>query len=302
MTEQKTGIEKAREVVNGFKSEDKERTEREKASMEESIIALKSDPALAAFMNENSKMGSENIQPTIPSLKLHVANKSVGDELANGEEPNDGWFFYPKTKQQFQNPIIHVLSISRKFYTKSLSKKKLKEGKNDFNQLLSGVIVDDGEYLPFIMYFTSNKLRNLWNFAKNIQPYTHNKPVSIPMFALLVKLSCEKIPVEYEDDDGMKKKTTASLVKFDLIKNDKGNPTLSTDLGELTFLRDLLVQSEDAVNILIDSRDVGEFGDKIKTIENGGYGTDTRNIDVIAAEDAPPALEEGEDDHGPMPF
>jgi arginyl-tRNA synthetase len=85
------------------------------------------------------------------------------------------------------------------------------------------------------------------------------------MFALQVQLSTEKIEVEYEEY-GKKKKAFASVVKFDLVKTETGIG-ISTDLGELTFLRDLLEQVSDEVDSLIKSKDVGKDGTGAKNDE-----------------------------------
>lgn len=263
----KTGIEKARETAHNLGGAVATTQQKSEVDLIKElgvgINGAFNDPELAKFYNESARMGSENLGQSMPMLKIHVANKSHGNTLENGSEPNDGWFFHTKTHKQFKNPIIHILSISRSFYTKAINEEGEEPKKPTFNQILSGVINDEGDYIPFIMYFSSNKLRYLWDFTKLIQPLIHKKPVSIPMFALPVQLSTEKIEVEY-DDHGKKKKAFATVVRFDLVRTEKGIE-VCTDIGKLTFLRDLLEQVQDEVDSLINSKDVGKDGTGAKS-------------------------------------
>lgn len=263
MSEEKTAQERAKETrdrIAGEVKRDEVNKEVQMQDAEKSLEVIRNNPELASLYNQSAKMGSENTQQSFPLLKLHVANKSKGNVLLNGEEPNDGWFFHTKTKSQFKEPIIHVLSISRSFYAKGQADPDTGVvGKPKFTQLLSGVITDNGEYQPFIMYFTGSKLNNLWNFAKLVQPFTNQKPVAIPMFALSVKFSREKIDTKYGP---------ASIVKFDLVRDANSNPVLVGDPGEFVFLRDLLTQTEEVINSIVEHKDIEGKDSQGNVIEN----------------------------------
>lgn len=265
MTDQpKTGIDKAREIAHNLNGGKESTSKSEVDLIKETGVGMNgvfNNKELADMYNESAKMGSENIQQSMPMLKLHIANSSTNNFLEDGKtEPNDGYFFYTKTHEQFENPICHILSISRGFRADGTTDPKTGEKKtNVFNQIVSGVIINEGEYLPFIMYFTGTKLQNLWNFGKLVQPLTQKKPVGIPMFALSVKLSREKIDTDF----GLK-----SVIKFELVK-EGDNPVLVSDPGEFIFLRDLLVQTTPIIDSLIESKDTegkDSNGNKIQDI------------------------------------
>jgi hypothetical protein len=270
---EKTAQEKAREQVNGWKAEKLQKDMEEQKAAESSLVALNDNKELMGMYNESAKMGSSNTPDSFPMLKLHVANKSRGNLLINGEEPNDGYFFHTKTKSQFKDPMVHILSISRSFYAKpqkdpktgqiALDEKTGQPLKPKFTQLLSGVVTDGSDYQPFIMYFTGGKLNNLWGFAKLVQPLTNLKPVAIPMFALTVKLSREKVDSDYGPQ---------SIVKFELVKDENGVPVLVKDPGEFTFLKDLLIQTESVLNSIIEHKEVGKTDSAGNEIEDVPFG------------------------------
>ena len=209
---------------------------------ENTVAIIQANEELAKMYNDNSNLGSENLQGTIPMLKVHTVGKSVGNELPNGKEPNDGWFFLSGSQEQYENPICHILTISRGFKSEGMADKKTGiKGADKFNQILGGVIVDGTEYKPFIMYFTGIKLSRLWDFGKEVNKYTHAKPVGIPMFALTVKLSTERVKHDYG---------SSYAVNFEILKTGDF-PQLVTDAGQFVFLRDNLKSMEQTIESLI---------------------------------------------------
>lgn len=224
--------------------------------MDNALAILQTNAELAKMYQESSKVGAQNLGGSIPMLKIHTTNKSVGNELADGSEPNDGWFFYNQTSQQFKNPICHILTISKGFRAEGMvdSKTGIK-GDDKFNQIMGGVIEDEGSYLPFIFYFTGMRLSRLWEFGKEAGKYTHAKPFPIPMFALSVKLSTVKEKNPY----GM-----TSVVVFEILKDKAGNPLIVTDPGKFIFLRDNVEQLEDTISSLIAAKSTEEKVQSIK--------------------------------------
>jgi hypothetical protein len=208
---------------------------------------------LLKLYSDSALLGSQNLQGAIPMLKVHTSNKSIGNELSNGKEPNDGWFFLSGMGEQFEAPICHILSISRGFKAEGMVDKKTNEkGPEKFNQILAGVIVDGTDYKPFLMYFTGIKLSRLWDFGKEVSKYVHAKPIAIPMFALTVKLTTEKVKHEYG---------SSYAVNFEIVK-EGDFPRLVTDPGQFVFLRDSLVSVEATINSLIDLKSTE---DKVST-------------------------------------
>lgn len=211
---------------------------------ENELVAVQNDPVLAQMYKESVDIGSENLSGGLPLLKVHAVGKS-NNELANGDEPEDGTFYYSQTKEQFKEIEVHVLTISRGFKAMGMPDKN---GKTEpkFNQLLGGVIVDNSGYKPFIMYFTGKKLPLLWEFGKDAKKYTK---AGIPMFALLVKMKTEKTTNSFGK---------SWLVNFEIVKSKEGTPTLIHDVEEFNYLKQSVATIEDSIKSIIDAKDVAE--------------------------------------------
>jgi len=211
---------------------------------ENGLATVQNNAELAKMYQDAAQVGSSNLQGSIPMLKIHTTNKSQGNELVDGTEPNDGWFFLTGMQEQFQNPVCHIMTVSKGFKAKGMTDSKTNEvGEDKFNQIVGGVIVDGSEYKPFIMYFTGMRLSRLWDFGKEIQKYTHAKPVSIPMFAMRVTLSTEKVKHNFG---------TSYVVNFQIVKNEDNTPKVVMDAGEFVFLRDSVQSMEQTIESLID--------------------------------------------------
>lgn len=235
------GYEDFKKTGEGIKEEVEKKSESELAETKEAengLAALANSPLLKRYQSDATR-GSENIaQGKLPILKIFQANKSKNCELANGKEPNNGWFFYSPTQEQFEKVRCHILTISKGYRAKPQ-----KPGdKPKFTQLVAGIITEHGEMKPFIMYMTGLKLQNLWDFGKDtISTYTHLKPIPIPMFALTVELGSEKADTDY----GPTFNVTFTLVK------EKNVPLIVTDEGEYEFLATHIDISQEMINNII---------------------------------------------------
>lgn len=235
--------------------------------MQSALAQLGQNKDLMAMYGDSADLGSENIGgESLPLLKVHSSGKSLGDTLLNGEEPHNGYFFHKKTQQEFKEVLCHVLTISRGFRADGI------EGKKDvFNQVLGGVVINDGQFLPFLMYFTGTKLQNLWDFGKEASQYTKMKPVGIPMFALTVKLTTEKVI------EGAK---NWFVIKFNISRDVEGNPEIVTNKEEFVLLRNNVSKVQEMIDRLI-AKKATEDTAQIVT-------EDPENIpDVTVADDRP---------------
>ena len=252
MTEEKTGFDKAKETRDKLAGAVKTENQVAEINMNQALDNISKNESLAKMYAESAGLGSENLGgESLPLLKIHSAGKSLKNELANGEEPHNGWFYYKKTQQEYKDVYCHILTISEGFRADGV------EGKtNVFNQILGGVIINDGDFKPFLMYFTGTKLQNLWDFGKEASKWTKAKPIGVPMFALTVKLTTEKVV------EGAK---SWFVVKFDISKDTNGNPELITDEGEFSMLRDNVGTVKEMIDRLISSKateDIAQLPDK----------------------------------------
>ena len=206
------------------------------------LETIQNNAELAKMYVDNAQVGADNLSGETPLLKVHAVGRSK-NELADGSEPDDGAFFYKPTGEQFESIECHVLTISRGYKAPGLEE----GGKEIFNQLLGGVIMHEGQYKPFIMYFTGLKLSNLWEFGKIANKYTHAKPMPIPMFALMVRLTTEKVNNSYGK---------SWIVNFEIVKNGDGTPKLVLDQGEFQFLKDSADLSQETMESLIKATEI----------------------------------------------
>lgn len=270
---EKTGIEKARETAEKLKAANTQTEEKELAKKEEvknEMEALGKDSELAKMYNDNASVGSENLSGNAPYLKVHAAGKSSTNFLVDGKKPNDGWFFYKPTQEQLETIECHILTISRGFRAEGLNEK---EGKKEmvFNQVMGGVIINDGRCDPFIMFLTGVKLSPMWDFGKEAARWTKAKPYGIPMFTLTVKLTTEEVKTSF----GM-----AWKINFEILKNLDQTPKLVMDTGEFQFLKDNVATTEEIINSLIAAKTAGEaIEDQPVKPLNG-----VRTADVVDAE------------------
>ena len=105
--------------------------------------------------------------------------------------------------------------------------------------------MDGTELKPFFIYFTGLKLSYLWEFGKEASKYTHAKPVPIPMFAMTVRLSTEKV----KNSVGF-----SWVIKFEIVRNEENNLKLVTDPGEFQFLKDMVTGSMETVATIIEKK------------------------------------------------
>ena len=253
--------DKAKEIKTKSEAEKKEKKSEEvkkevkaeeKALVAGNINSIEQNKELADMYNGSSKVGSENLSGSLPLLKIHASGRSTTNELLSGKEPNDGYFFYKPTQEQFEKVRCHILTISRGFRTERMNKKPGQ--KDTFNQLMAGVILNDNNFKPFIMFVTGKRLSPMWDFGKLAGKYTRRKPVSIPMFALTVDLSTHKEKVTL--DNGMS--SNVHVMDFEIEKNKDGSPVLVTDSGEFQYLRDSVQGMNDMFEQIITSKEINE--------------------------------------------
>lgn len=251
-----TGIDKAREQAEKIRADVESNKEASMAEIKQELAQVQLDPALLALYQENAGVGAENLGGNSPILKVHSTGRSTKNDLADGSEPQDGFFYYRPTKEQFEVVECHILTISRGYRAEGM------EGKKDvFHQLLGGMLVMEGRMEPFIMYFTGLRLSRLWEFGKIAASYTRAKPFPIPMFALKVRLMTEKVAHNYGK---------SWVINFHLVKSEQGQPEVVTDPGLFTFLRDSVELIETQINTLIGTNAVDEIEDA-EDIRNTTY-------------------------------
>lgn len=224
MTEELTGKEKLAATANKLR-EDKE--------TEQDIMSALVPAGMEDMYREASQLGSANLGESVPTLKVHYTNQSEGNELMDGSEPNNGWFFHKHSQEQYESIIVHVLSISAGFRTKKTEKElqKLKPGESTtkYQQLLAGIIIkDDVPTDPFIFYVKGMNCVPMWEFGKEARKYTKGNN-AVPLFSMFVKMT----NVQTKTDAGNK----VWVTHYEIIK-ENGKPKLIKDPAFFAFVRD----------------------------------------------------------------
>ena len=193
-------------------------------------IAVSSE--VAAIFKENAKKGSENLSSAMPQLKVSEANSNNLD--VEGNLVPAGNFYYSPTKKFFKSVDVSIMTISRGFFAMDNSK----EPKPKFTQLVGGMMIE--EMQPFIMFISGTRLAKLWEFGKEISPFTKNTTSPIPMFGFKVTLELE----ELKTANGFN-----HVVVFKLTRNDKNQVEIIND----PILVNVLARGIDQINETFDS-------------------------------------------------
>ena len=220
----------------------------EKKGEETGLTVVQNNPELVNLYRANATLGAENLGGELPLLKVHITGKSTKNILANGELPLDGWFFYKPTKEDFDEIQCHILTISKGFRSEDLQKRQ------KFNQIMAGTIITDEGLKPFVMYFTGKKLSNLWAFGKEASRFTKSRSLPIPLFAMTVKLTTEKVD---NGDLGH-----SWIVVFEIVKNPDGTPVVVTDIPLFKKLKEEFEVVDTMIGNLIESKSTEEVVEK----------------------------------------
>lgn len=190
---------------------------------------------LAEFYKENAGVGSENLGGSIPQLKVTEANSQ--NEGVDGQYVAAGQFYYSPTKEAFKQARVSILAISRGFYALD----NQKEPKPKFTQLVGGMMLDTLQ--PFVMFVSGTRLQNMWNFGKEIKPYTKQ----VPMFSFEVTLGIERVQTDFG---------TNHVVTYKLTRDDKNQIQLIADRELLSMLRNGVEGVQDMFESFIEQKEV----------------------------------------------
>lgn len=222
----KKGIDKVRKTAEGVRSKVASERKAESEKVDKELAKLQESPNLVQLYKDHAELGSENLSGSLPLLKIHKAGRSK-NELTDGSEPKDGYFFYRQDSSQYEKINCHILSISRGFRAPGMDNRK--EDKI-FNQLMGGVIIEkDGNLKPFLMFITGLKLAPMWEFGKEASKYTKRSKFPIPLFALSVELTTKSEKHKWGE---------SWIVNFEIARNEDGTPVIVTDEGLFVYLKD----------------------------------------------------------------
>lgn len=251
-----SGYEKAKEVADKLRAEKADKDQTELAKHEGAINQLalvRENSSLSAMYDQFTKEEAKESIGSQPLLKLHTVGRS-NNVLLDGSQPEDGSFFYAPTQEAFKNPSIHLLVMSDGFYAEGLPDDK-GNPKIEYNILFGGTIIHDNNMRPFIMYITSQSIRqSFWEFRNEINKYA--RLMRVPKFALTVKMAHEK--VSNPNPKWVKANPTVNNIKFSIKKFEDNSPHLVVDEGELVALAD----TKEGLKEMIDSIIAGKRVEK----------------------------------------
>lgn len=208
--------------------------------VENTLAAVAKNENLSDKYALHANLGMESVGGALPTLKIHYANQSK-NELADGSEPNNGWFFHKTIQEQFEQIEAHILLISRGYYSRDMN-----DTKDVFTQIMAGVMVEDNiPTNPFVMFMKGILLNPMWEWAKSIRTYTKGKQ-PVPMMSMRVRLTTE----QEKTDQGNK----VWRVNFTTIRHEDGSPVVLADEGQFEYLIGLYQRMNETINSLIENK------------------------------------------------
>lgn len=229
---------------------------------------------LADFYKNNASVGTENLSAVLPQLKVTESNSKNVDE--NGNRTKAGTFYYSPTKQSFEELRVSIMTISRGFYAMDNGETP----KPKFTQLVGGMLLDSMQ--PFVMFVSGTRLQNMWNFGKEIKPYTRNKQMPVPMFGFEVNLTLK----ETETNFGINHVVVYSLAR----KEDQIQ--VIADEDAVNMIRGNVDSLEDMFESFIDQKEVDKVTGRL--VKDEVIQVDAQTEEVPTEEQLDSAAEEDE--------
>lgn len=218
------------------------------------------DEELRRQMSESAGIGADSLSASLPILKIYTANKSADDVLADGSAPHDGFFLHKASGREWEDVYFHPMVISRGFYAFGVPDSKTGVKPVVFNNILGGVILNDLDYTPFIMYFTGTKLQNLWGFRDMIRPFIKRKINPIPMFCITASMNRDKFKTQNFGN--------VWIAKFDYERDENGKePSVQLDLDKFKFLKTAAERMVLVVGQIIADKEITKDGESIDRLE-----------------------------------
>lgn len=248
-----TGKDKAREIRNKIASETTEKPEPTKEEVEARELALaRQKERLKKILEQDAQTEARESGASLPFLSLYISNRSTS-LLADGKTPNDGWFYYTKTQEQFENPLVHICHVSRGF--RVLKKDDKGQMVPKYMHIVSGVLEGDLKMPFFLTIGGSQRLERLWGFRDELRKY-NNK--GIPSYAMLVKLSSENVKIKKPDGQpGM-----AKVINFE-VSATNGEPDVTDDYDLIMGLRRATEELRNYERQYMERYEVDEDGEKV---------------------------------------
>ena len=104
---------------------------------------------------------------------------------------------------------------------------------------------------PFWIFISGQaRVNALWEFQKELRAYNN---AGIPSFPLLVKLTTGKGP-----EPAKKTQSRATVVNFEVEKDDEGSPIIVTDNAEYLALRENVHSQDEYIEAYINRKEVVE--------------------------------------------
>lgn len=290
-----TGEDKLRAKVEELKAKPAQKTEPTKEELEAKELALARQKELVKkLLEQDAQNEAKESGASLPFLSLYISNRSTS-LLADGKTPNDGWFYYTKTQEQFENPLVHICHITRGF--RVLKKDDKGQMVPKYMHIVSGVLEGDLKMPFFLTIGGSQRLERLWEFRDLLRKH-NNK--GIPSYAMLIKLSSENVKIKKPDGQpGM-----AKVINFDISTGIDGQPDVIDDYNLIMGLRQATEELKKYEAQYMERYEVNEDGEKvIPQIESRGVDDDGPKLmpanESKQEQIAPPTEEVNPDD---IPF
>lgn len=202
-------------------------------------LAIK-DEAVLAFFKESSAVDMGDVgEGQTPTLSLLNSQSQVIKEEkkdVDGKDLKVGNFYLNVLNEQYATVPMRILYV-KKTRLPNFTNPDVK----DLTYIIGGMMVKNS--MLFLLYVKSMSLNQLWNLQKELTAYTSHPQYPIPSFALTVELStC----VRESKNFGKVK-----AIDFQLVKTDKGQALLETDMETLQKLKAAVPKMQEAIERLV---------------------------------------------------
>lgn len=230
-----TGEEQAKATADRLREEnEKKQIEKQQADQRAVEAIPKRDLAadnerLREMMKQDAQQQTEEDGGLQPWLKVFDSARSTYS-LRDGSAPHHGFFFYQPEEVEIEEPLVHILTISRGFRMEGM---KDKDGKikYPFTQIISGVWIDEGKLKPFWTSIQGMKRLNaLWEFRNELSKKARG---GISKFALVIRMKTKR--EVFKDDTGTDR--VSQIITFNFIEDENKNLEIVRDIETYTFLK-----------------------------------------------------------------
>lgn len=201
--------------------------------------ALTTNDELLELFKQNAGVGTEDIEETGGWPQLKLTHKLSELELIDGQFAKPGMFYHSLTKKQYKSIRAHILYMNMAYLP------NFNKTGEQMNYVLAGVLIEEGQFIPFITYIKGKSLQSFWAFQKEVSSYVKHPKTPVPLFAIEVEFSVGEASTE--------KFGKIKTIEIRVVKDDAGTPSVVSTVEIFQKLKSMVDNARQAVRSLLGS-------------------------------------------------